>query len=163
MKMISPSNVSIDVGKTLNDKEYIGMCRREVFDDYLRKRAEANGTKLVNGQMLRMDEPTSPDGTYAVHFSNYDESEDGRTGKPDTIEVDIVIGADGANSRVAKEMGAGEYDYSYEVEEHALTLLSSDLDGDREAAELGVAPSAPLESRFVVVVARARKRPLDAC
>jgi geranylgeranyl reductase len=117
MKMISPSNVSIDVGKTLNDKEYIGMCRREVFDDYLRKRAEANGTKLVNGQMLRMDEPTSPDGTYTVHFSNYDESEDGRTGKPDTIEVDIVIGADGANSRVAKEMGAGEYDYAIAFQE----------------------------------------------
>merc|ERR1719199_128061 len=117
MKMISPSNVSIDVGKTLNDKEYIGMCRREVFDDYLRKRAKANGTKLVNGQMLRMDEPTSPDGTYTVHFSNYDESEDGRTGKPDTIEVDIVIGADGANSRVAKEMGAGEYDYAIAFQE----------------------------------------------
>merc|ERR1719263_2408481 len=115
--MISPSNVSIDVGKTLNDKEYIGMCRREVFDDYLRKRAEANGTKLVNGQMLRMDEPTSPDGTYAVHFSNYDESEDGRTGKPDTIEVDIIIGADGANSRVAKAIDSGEYDYAIAFQE----------------------------------------------
>jgi geranylgeranyl reductase len=30
MKMISPSNREVDVGKTLNDKEWIGMCRREV-------------------------------------------------------------------------------------------------------------------------------------
>ena len=33
-------------------------------------------------------------------------------GKPDSIEVDAVIGADGANSRVAKEIGAGDYDYA---------------------------------------------------
>jgi hypothetical protein len=29
-----------------------------------------------------------------------------------TLEVDCVIGADGANSRVAKEIDAGEYDYA---------------------------------------------------
>ena len=34
MKMISPSNRAVDVGQTLNDKEYIGMCRREVMDDF---------------------------------------------------------------------------------------------------------------------------------
>ena len=30
MKMISPSNREVDVGKTLSEREYIGMCRREV-------------------------------------------------------------------------------------------------------------------------------------
>jgi 2-polyprenyl-6-methoxyphenol hydroxylase-like FAD-dependent oxidoreductase len=35
-----------------------------------------------------------------------------QVGKPDKIEVDVVIGADGANSRVAKEIDAGEYDYA---------------------------------------------------
>jgi geranylgeranyl diphosphate/geranylgeranyl-bacteriochlorophyllide a reductase len=33
-------------------------------------------------------------------------------GKPASLEVDLVIGADGANSRVAKDMDAGEYDYA---------------------------------------------------
>lgn len=33
MKMISPSNREVDVGKTLNEKEWIGMCRREVRRD----------------------------------------------------------------------------------------------------------------------------------
>lgn len=46
MKMISPSNREVDVGKTLSDREWIGMCRREVFDDFLRKRAEKNGAKV---------------------------------------------------------------------------------------------------------------------
>lgn len=30
MKMISPSNREVDVGKTLSEREWIGMCRREV-------------------------------------------------------------------------------------------------------------------------------------
>jgi 2-polyprenyl-6-methoxyphenol hydroxylase-like FAD-dependent oxidoreductase len=33
-------------------------------------------------------------------------------GVPKELEVDMVIGADGANSRVAKEIGAGDYDYA---------------------------------------------------
>ncbi len=33
-------------------------------------------------------------------------------GKPTKLEVDLIVGADGANSRVAKEIGAGEYDYA---------------------------------------------------
>jgi len=46
MKMISPSNREVDVGKTLNDREWIGMCRREVFDDYLRNRAKGFGANV---------------------------------------------------------------------------------------------------------------------
>ncbi len=49
MKMISPSNREVDVGKTLSEREWIGMCRREVFDDYLRKRAAKNGAKVSMG------------------------------------------------------------------------------------------------------------------
>jgi flavin-dependent dehydrogenase len=60
MKMISPSNREVDVGKTLSDTEYIGMCRREVFDQFLRERAEKNGAKLVNGLMMRMEQKGAP-------------------------------------------------------------------------------------------------------
>ena len=49
MKMISPSNREVDVGKTLNEREWIGMCRREIFDDFLRKRAVKNGAKVNFG------------------------------------------------------------------------------------------------------------------
>lgn len=35
-----------------------------------------------------------------------------QVGKPTKLEVDLIVGADGANSRVAKEIGAGEYDYA---------------------------------------------------
>ena len=56
MKMISPSNREVDVGKTLSETEYIGMCRREVLDDYLRQRAQKHGAKVLNGLFMRMDQ-----------------------------------------------------------------------------------------------------------
>jgi predicted nicotinamide N-methyase len=43
-----------------------------------------------------------------------------------------------------------------EVQEHAITLLCHDADDERDAAGLGVAPTAPLEVAFRVVVVRAR-------
>jgi geranylgeranyl reductase len=32
MKMISPSNREVDVGKTLSETEYIGMCRSATLE-----------------------------------------------------------------------------------------------------------------------------------
>ena len=60
MKMISPSNREVDVGKTLSETEYIGMCRREVLDDYLRKRAQKHGAKVLNGLFMRMEQVQAP-------------------------------------------------------------------------------------------------------
>jgi hypothetical protein len=57
MKMISPSNREVDVGKTLSETEWIGMCRREVFDDFLRNRAKSLGANLLNGLMMKMEMP----------------------------------------------------------------------------------------------------------
>ena len=56
MKMISPSNREVDVGKTLSDKEYIGMCRREVLDGFLRQRAKDNGANVINGLVMRLEQ-----------------------------------------------------------------------------------------------------------
>ena len=89
MKMISPSNREVDVGKTLSETEYIGMCRREVMDDFLRKRAEGHGAKLVNGLLLRMEQPEGPDGPITVHYNDY-AAGDGKVGKPSSMEVDMV-------------------------------------------------------------------------
>lgn len=115
MKMISPSNVAVDVGKTLNDDEYIGMVRREVLDSFLRERAEKNGATIINGLFLRMEIPKDNDSPYKLHYTNFDGTS--KLGTPATLEVDAVIGADGANSRVAKDIDAGEYDYAIAFQE----------------------------------------------
>lgn len=51
---------------------------------------------------------------YTVKYSNYD----GKSkGTPEQDEFDIIIGADGANSRTAKAMDAGEYNYAIAFQE----------------------------------------------
>lgn len=116
MKMISPSNVAVDIGRTLKPHEYIGMVRREVLDAYLRERAAGSGAKVINGLFLKMDLPETVNGTYKLHYTAYD-SKTGGAGERQTLEVDAVIGADGANSRVAKSISAGDYEYAIAFQE----------------------------------------------
>jgi geranylgeranyl reductase len=71
MKMISPSNREVDVGRTLSETEYIGMCRREVMDDFMRRRANAMGATLVNGLMMGLEKPTTKDGMYVLNYNDY--------------------------------------------------------------------------------------------
>lgn len=116
MKMISPSNVAVDIGRTLKPHEYIGMVRREVLDAYLRDRASEAGATIINGLFLRMDTPESGSrGPYKIYYTQYEGGSVGGVKKE--MEVDAVIGADGANSRVAKSIGAGDYDYAIAFQE----------------------------------------------
>ena len=59
MKMISPSNVEVNIGHTLKNDEYIGMCRREVFDGFLRNRAAKLGANLINGTVHKLEIPAA--------------------------------------------------------------------------------------------------------
>lgn len=123
MKMISPSNIAVDIGRTLKEHEYIGMVRREVLDAYLRERAEKSGATVINGLFLKMDHPENWDSPYTLHYTEYD-GKTGATGTKKTMEVDAVIGADGANSRVAKSIDAGDYDYAIAFQVKFFPLLS---------------------------------------
>ena len=114
MKMISPSGREVDVGRTLKENEYIGMTRREVLDKYLRDRAVEKGARPVNGLVQTIELPTPERDTYIVKYSEY---EGKSKGVPSEQEFDIVIGADGANSRTAKAIDAGEYNYAIAFQE----------------------------------------------
>lgn len=116
MKMISPSNVAVDIGQTLKPHEYIGMVRREILDAYLRDRASSSGATVINGLFLKMDIPKSRTEPYVLHYTDYD-GKTGGAGEKKTLEVDAVIGADGANSRVAKSINAGDYEYAIAFQE----------------------------------------------
>jgi len=109
MKLISPSNREVDIGQTLLPNEYIGMTRREVLDGYLRDRAISYGAKAVNALVTDIEVPKSNNDRYKI---NYFEG----TSKQ-SMEVDYIIGADGANSRVAKAIDAGEYNYAIAFQE----------------------------------------------
>ncbi|CAH1422478.1 unnamed protein product [Lactuca virosa] len=110
MKVISPSNVSVDIHKTLKPHEYVGMVRREVLDGYLRERAIASGATIINGLFTKMDIPQEKNAPYILHYNAFN-GESVSAGEKMSIEVDAVIGADGVNSRVAKSIDAGDYEY----------------------------------------------------
>jgi len=114
MKMISPSNVEVDINIE-NAHEYIGMCRREVLDGFLRDRAASLGAKLINGTVHTLDIPTNNTDPYILHYA--DHSDGSAMGIQKTLKVDLVIGADGANSRVAKAIDAGDYNYAIAFQE----------------------------------------------
>lgn len=115
MKMISPSNIEVNIGGTLKDDEYIGMCRREVLDGFLRERAHTLGAKLINGTVYAVDIPTSSTAPYTIHYA--DHANGSLEGTAQTLQVDLIIGADGANSRVAKAIDAGDYNYAIAFQE----------------------------------------------
>ena len=115
MKMISPSNIEVNIGHTLKDDEYIGMCRREVLDGFLRDRAAKLGAKLINGTVYQLDIPNNNHEPYTIRYADHSNGEG--KGEMKTLKVDVVIGADGANSRIAKAIDAGDYNYAIAFQE----------------------------------------------
>lgn len=134
MKMISPSNVEVDVGKTLKPNEYIGMTRREVLDAFLRDRAIELGTKPINGLVTKLEKPTTANGSYTIYYSDYS---DKGVSPGNKLEVDLVIGADGANSRVAKDIDAGDYNYAIAFQER-IKIPDEKMEYYEELAEMYV-------------------------
>jgi geranylgeranyl reductase len=114
MKMISPSNVEVDINLN-NQDEYIGMCRREVLDGFMRERAHKLGAHLINGTVYGLDIPTNSTDPYTLHYA--DHSNGNSQGEMKSLKVDVVIGADGANSRIAKAIDAGDYNYAIAFQE----------------------------------------------
>jgi geranylgeranyl reductase len=96
-RMVSPSEQKVDmpVGDT-----YVGMVDREVFDPWLRQRAvDAGATQRIGNfkELRRRD-----DGRVEVDFTD---KENG--GEVATVIGRTIIGADGANSQVAKRYVPG--------------------------------------------------------
>ncbi len=139
MRMISPSNREVDIsldkvyGKTEN--EYIGMCRREVMDAFMRDRAADLGANLVNGLVTKIDTGSNRQGPYKLNYSDYSSGES--KGEAKTLEVDLIIGADGANSRVAKAMDAGDYNVAIAFQER-IKLPEKEMGYYQDLAEMYV-------------------------
>ena len=135
MKMISPSNIEVNIGHTLKEDEYIGMCRREILDGFLRDRAAQSGAKLINGTVYQLDIPNNNTAPYTIHYSQPSNGEE--LGVMKTLKVDVVIGADGANSRIAKAIDAGDYNYAIAFQER-IRLPEDKMTYYEELAEMYV-------------------------
>ena len=139
MKMISPSNREVDI--ILDDiypgskKEYIGMLRREVMDSFMRNRAADLGATLVNGLVSKIETGTNKQGPYTLHYTEILNDKSEVKGKQ--LEVDLIVGADGATSRVAKAMDAGDYNYAVAIQER-IKLPKEEMKYYEDRAEMYV-------------------------
>jgi geranylgeranyl reductase len=122
-RMVAPSARVVDMPI---DGGYVGMVDREVFDEFLRCRAVANGARHVVGTFERISRDESAAGALVHYRSAQDEA---------TVRAKIVIGADGALSRVAKqEVDAPEprFVFAYhEVVQAPSGGVRPDFDGTR--------------------------------
>lgn len=134
MKMISPSNVEVDI-KLDNPDEYIGMCRREVMDAFLRDRAASLGAKLINARILDIKITENGKKPYVLSYSDF--TDGNNEGTMRTLEVDLIVGADGANSVVAKAMDAGDYNYAIAFQER-IRISPDKMEYYKDLAEMYV-------------------------
>merc|ERR1719373_1466779 len=136
--MISPTNKEVQIGETLKDDEFIGMVRREVLDAFIRNRAAENGAHLINGLFMSMTQAQKKDDPYVLTYNDFgDDTGAARKGEKKTLEVDVVISADGANSRVAKEIDAGDYEYAIAFQER-MSIPDEKMEYYKERAEMYV-------------------------
>jgi len=131
MKLISPTNKEVDIGQTLEPHEFIGMCRREIMDAYLRDRAIEYGAKAANALVTDIKLGKGDSEKHVVSYTNFADN------SKEEAEFDYIIGADGANSRVAKAMDAGEYNYAIAFQER-IKISEEKMDFYNELAEMYV-------------------------
>lgn len=94
-RIVAPSARHVDM--PINGG-FVGMVDREVFDEWLRQRAAAAGAERRDGMFVQLTR--DEDGASVIHYRPH-----GTAGK-DTLEAvraRTVIGADGANSAVARQ------------------------------------------------------------
>jgi geranylgeranyl reductase len=91
-RMIAPSAKTVDM--PIEGNGYVAMVDREHFDEYLRARAAQEGATRVTGTFERIEREA--DGSPVVVFED-------RDGAEHRLRTRLVIGADGARSKVAKQ------------------------------------------------------------
>jgi len=87
-RMISPTGRSVDIPI---ENGYVGMVDRKDFDPFLRARAAEAGAEYFTGTFVRIDRPN---GTPVVVYR------DKATQEERELPAKLVIGADGAKSRI---------------------------------------------------------------
>lgn len=98
-RMVAPSDKRVDIPI---EGGFVGMVDREVFDEWLRERASASGAERQAGTFERLER--EPDGMAIVGFRRADAA---RGDELEWVRARTVIGADGANSQVARQTVPG--------------------------------------------------------
>ncbi|MBU6189522.1 MAG: geranylgeranyl diphosphate reductase [Betaproteobacteria bacterium] len=111
-RMISPSDQRVDIPI---ENGFVGLVDRDEFDEWLRQRAAQHGATRLIGTFERLDGPDA-DGITTVRIQSR-ESAGERAEVSVSVRTRLVIGADGAKSRVAAQAIAdsdkGKFVFAY--------------------------------------------------
>ena len=107
-RMISPTGRAVDIPI---ENGFVGMVDREHFDEFLRARAASHGAERLTGTYVRIERDR--DGTHVVW-------RDKASGEERRSQTRLVIGADGARSRVAKAEVPGGDKIPYVIAYHEI-------------------------------------------
>jgi len=91
-RMVSPTQRFVDMPI---EGGFVGMVNREVFDEFLRDRAATAGAVRVTGSYDRIERDDGQEGV-TVHYRT-------KQGEGRQLRAKLVVGADGALSKVAKQ------------------------------------------------------------
>merc|ERR1711934_624780 len=106
-----------------------------VMDSFMRNRAAELGATLVNGLVSKIETGMGKQGPYTLHYTEIHNDKSEEKGKQ--LEVDLIVGADGATSRVAKAMDAGDYNYAVAIQER-IKLPKEEMKYYEDRAEMYV-------------------------
>ena len=107
-RMISPTQRRVDIPI---ENGFVGMVDREHFDEFLRLRAKGAGAHRYTGTFIRIDRDAS--GTKVIY-------RDKISGNTQELETKLVIGADGARSKVGNQEVPGGDKIPYVIAYHEI-------------------------------------------
>ena len=111
-RMISPSDQRVDIPI---ENGFVGLVDRDEFDEWLRQRAAQHGATRLIGTFERLDGPDT-DGITTVRIQSRASAGE-RAEVSVSVRTRLVIGADGAKSRVAAQAIAdsdkGKFVFAY--------------------------------------------------
>jgi len=96
-RIIAPSGREVDMP---TGEGFVGMVDREHFDEFLRERAVRHGVVRVDGAFDQFER--DPDGTAVIVYKPADAPD-----APVRVRARVVIGADGARSKLAQQTVKG--------------------------------------------------------
>jgi geranylgeranyl reductase len=116
-RICAPSDAHVDMPI---DGGYVGMVDRETFDEWLRQRAVAAGAICVQAEFRELQRDAA--GNLSVTFAPLGNrsSGSGRASAISEVRTDMVIGADGARSEVARQCIPGAAAMRYVAAYHEI-------------------------------------------
>jgi geranylgeranyl diphosphate/geranylgeranyl-bacteriochlorophyllide a reductase len=135
-RMVSPSDKKVDIPI---EGGFVGMVDREIFDEWLRNRAAAAGAVRRTGSFLKLSR--DDDGVARVVYAEGAASQQ-------SVRARMVIGADGAKSKVAQAEIAGAARMPYVFAYHEIVRRPTHLPKEYDPSRCDVIYQGQLSPDF---------------